>query len=129
MKYLFTVLIVVFLFSCEEKPKTITIIGEDSSNLQAMESQKSNFEKENNANISYKAYSFDEAFNKSNLDFINKTGLYDIVLQYNFSLSSFVKNGFVADINKLKVDNNIISSDFENQLFDNAWKEVGYYYV
>ncbi len=128
MKHIFTIFTLLFLFSCEDKPKTITIIGEDSSNLQAMESQKSEFEKANKANISYKAYSFDEAFNKSNLDFINKTGLYDIVLQYNFSLSSFVKNDFVADLNKLKSDNNIINSDFESQLFNNAWKEVGYYY-
>ena len=122
---------VVFFNGCDSnnnEKTTITILGENSSNLQAMEVLKSEYEKKNNVTIDFKPNTFENAFNKANQDFANKTGQYDIVLQYNFSLSSFVRNKFVYQLSELedKIPDSLRS--FEKDLFPNAWKEVGYYY-
>ncbi|MBS1661845.1 MAG: extracellular solute-binding protein [Bacteroidetes bacterium] len=106
----------------------MTILGENSSNLQAMEALKGNYEKDSNVKIDFKPNTFEDAFNKANQDFANGTGIYDIVLQYNFSLSSFVRNGYVYNIDELSKDISTEQKQFENDLFPNAWQEVGYYY-
>jgi len=110
------------------KKVTLTILGENSSNLQAMQALKGGYEKKNNIKIEFKPNTFEDAFNKANQDFANKTGLYDIVLEYNFSLSSFVRNGYVYNINDLTENIPENQTSFENDLFQNAWQEVGYYY-
>jgi len=114
--------------SCNKKQVTLTMLGENSSNLQAMEALKSDYEKNSNVKIEFKPNTFEDAFNKANQDFANKTGLYDIVLQYNFSLSSFVRNGYVSNIDELSKGIPADQKSFENDLFPNAWQEVGYYY-
>jgi len=106
----------------------LTVLGENSSNLQAMESLKADYEKSSDVKIEFKPNTFEDAFSKANQDFANKTGLYDIVLQYNFSLSSFVRNNYVYNIDELSKDIPESQKTFENDLFPNAWQEVGYYY-
>jgi len=128
---LFTIISGAFLFSlngCQNKQVTITVLGENSSNLQAMEALKGNYEKKADIKIEFKPNTFEDAFNKANQDFANKTGLYDIVLQYNFSLSSFVRNGYVFNIDKLSKNIPKAQKSFESDIFPNVWKEVGYYY-
>ena len=117
-----------FLTSCNQKQVTLTVLGENSSNLQAMETLKGGYEKNFNVKIEFKPNTFEDAFNKANQDFANKTGLYDIVLQYNFSLSSFVRNRYVFNIDDLSKDIPVDQKSFEKDLFTNAWQEVGYYY-
>ncbi len=124
-------LIMMFLASCNgcnKKGVTLTVLGENSSNLQAMSALKSEYEKAANIKIEFKPNTFEDAFNKANQDFANKTGLYDIVLQYNFSLSSFVRNGYVYNIDEISKDIPQDQKSFESELFQNAWQEVGYYY-
>jgi multiple sugar transport system substrate-binding protein len=121
-----TILLLVFI-GCKQK-SIVTVLGENSSNLQAMEALKGNYEKNSNVKIEFKPNTFEDAFNKANQDFANKTGLYDIVLQYNFSLSSFVRNGYVFNIDELSKDFPADQKLFESDLFPNAWQEVGYYY-
>jgi len=116
------------LTSCDNKEAKVTIIGENSSNIQAMQYLQQDFEKNKTFKLDFKPHSMEEAFNKSNQDFANKTGLYDIILQYNFSLSSFVRNNYVYNLNDLKTGNTSIKYDFEKDIFPNVWKEVGYYY-
>ena len=115
--------------SCQRQGK-LTVLGEDSSNLQAMEALKSEYEQANDVKIAFRPNTFDDAFNKANQDFIHNTGLYDIVLQYNFSLSSYVRNGYVYCIDELlKMANEQANTSFQdNLLFQNAWKEVGWYH-
>jgi multiple sugar transport system substrate-binding protein len=109
-------------------PTTITVIGENSSTIQALQSLEKDYESKNpTINLDFKPSSFDDAFNKSNQDFANGTGLYDIVMQYNFSLSSFVRNDYVYKIDDLLKDVPDSLKAFEQDLFPNAWKEVGYY--
>ena len=107
---------------------TLTVLGENSSNLQAMEALKDEYEKSSNIKIEFKPNTFKDAEEKSNQDFANKTGLYDIVMQYNFSLSSFVRNGYVFNIDELSKNIPANQKTFESDLFPNAWQEIGYYY-
>lgn len=126
-------LIAVFsLYSCNlNEPKTtITILGENASSLQAMESLEADYEsRHQNIDLSFKPNSFDDAFTKANQDFANGTGLYDIVLQYNFSLASFVENDYVYNLDEVFEKVNVPDSlrTFEKDIFPEAWKEVGYY--
>lgn len=123
--------ILVLLWSCigyKEEQVILTVLGENSSNLQAMESLKADYEKKANVKIDFKPNTFEDASNKANQDFANKTGLYDIILQYNFSLSSFVRNNYVYPLDELTKNIPAEQLTFEKDLFPNAWQEVGYYY-
>lgn len=107
----------------------INIIGENSSTVQAMMALEQDYEKLNpNIDLVFHPNTFDDAFNKSNQDFANKTGLYDIVIQYNFSLSSFVENNYVYNLQDLNQGFDKKDLAFESSLFTNYWKELGYYY-
>ena len=81
-------------------PPTIRVLGEDSSNLQAIEAlyKSKPFA---GAKIDFIKKSFEDALQKANIDFAQGTGLYDIVLQYNFSLSSFSRNRYVLTVDEL----------------------------
>lgn len=132
MKKIFLLIVFVSLLtSCNnniERKVKLTVLGENSSNLQAMEALKSTYEKKANIIIDFKPNTFEDAFNKANQDFSNKTSLYDIILQYNFSLSSFVRNKYVYNLDELTQDIPVESFSFEADLFSNAWKEVSFYY-
>ncbi len=134
---LFTITITfifVFLnYSCNDNSKdkkiTISIIGENSSTLQAMMDLKVAYEAENpSINLDFKPNKFEDALTKSNQDFANGTGLYDIVIQYNFTLSPSVRNGYVYLINDLSSSIPKEKKQFESDIFPDLWKEVGYYY-
>ncbi|MBS1949586.1 MAG: extracellular solute-binding protein [Bacteroidetes bacterium] len=122
---------VIFVVSCNNNNsgKKITILGENSSTIQSMQTLKEDYEKSSNITLDFKPNSFEDAFNKANQDFANKTGQYDIVLQYNFSLSSFVRNNYVYKLSELKAQDEEGSFDFEKDIFENVWKEVGFYYT
>lgn len=116
------------LTSCDNNDKKLTVIGENSSSIQSMQTLQQEYEAKSGVKLDFKPNSFEDAFNKSNQDFANKTGLYDIVLQYNFSLSSFVRNDYVYKLDELKKESSNTTYDFESDIFPNVWKEVGYYY-
>ena len=113
------------VLSCD---KELTILGEDSSNLHALESQKETFENNGNVKLSFRPNSFENTRIKAYQDFINKTGIYDVILQYNFSLSTYVEKKFVWPFDSLLEKYNSRNTDFEGDLYSNAWKEVGWYY-
>lgn len=121
----------VFLIGCQKQVR-LKVLGENSSNLHAMEALKEEYENTENLIIDFRPNSFEDTYNKANQDFANKTGLYDIILQVNFSLSSFVRHQYVYNVDSLikqyNLNENISLFAFEKDLFPNAWKEVGYYY-
>lgn len=129
MKQILIILTFITLFSCNNNKKTdITILGESATSIQSMIALENEYESKNlNIDLIFKPNSFDDAFNKANQDFSNGTGLYDIVMQYNFSLASFVNNDYVYDIDKLTSNFPKKLLVFEKDLFENAWKEVGFY--
>lgn len=132
-KFSFRLLSVIFgafllLASCTDKSDKLTIIGENSSTLHAMQALQTDYTEKSGIKLDFKSHSFEDAFNKANEDFANKTGLYDLILQYNFSLSSFVRNNYVYKLSELKAGSQNIDYNFESGIFPNIWKEVGYYY-
>lgn len=113
---------------CSEKKTEITILGESATSIQSMIALEGEYERNYpGVDLIFKPNSFDDAFNKANQDFMNKTGLYDIVMQYNFSLTSFVKNDYVASLDSIlaKVPKEKLS--FEKDLYPSAWREIGFY--
>ena len=111
-----------------EKVK-INIIGENSSTIQAMMTLEKDYEAlKPNIDLVFHPNTFDDAFNKANQDFANKTGLYDLIIQYNFSLSSFVENKYVYTLDELNKDIPQSNLAFEKNLLKNYWEELGYYF-
>lgn len=111
-----------------DKRPSIRVLGEDSSNLQAIESLYK-AKPYAGAQIEFNKHSFEDALQKANLDFAQGTGLYDIVLQYNFSLSSFSRNRYVLTVDELK--QLVPGAPFamlERDFFPNVWEEIGWYY-
>ncbi|QKJ28349.1 extracellular solute-binding protein [Mucilaginibacter mali] len=92
-----------------------------------MSFQKDYEAKHPDVKLDFKPNSFDDAFNKANQDFANGTGLYDIVMQYNFSLASFVTNDYVYPIDELIKNVPDSLKSFEKDMFPRAWHEVGFY--
>jgi len=120
---------VALLAACTEPTETkLTILGENSGSLQAMQVFTDEYAKTPGVKLDFKPNSFEDAFTKANQDFANGTGLYDLVLQYNFSLSSFIKNDYVYTLDELKKMSPGDDAALEADLFPNIWKEVGYYY-
>ncbi|NRB62777.1 MAG: extracellular solute-binding protein [Saprospiraceae bacterium] len=125
---------VLFVTACDSNTNTntITVIGEESANIQAIRTLKGEYESVKKQPVDILGYTFEESFEKANVDFASQTGRYDIVMQYNFSLSSFVRNNYVYPLDSLKIKLSAISDtnfDFEADLFPNVWKELGYYYT
>lgn len=131
-EFVFWVFLCGFIFimiSCDNCE--LKILGEDSSIFHALKSQEGAFEENSETSLSFRPNSFENASEKAIQDFINHTGLYDVILQYNFSLSTYVEEGYVWPIDSLLAKyykNNKRSLTFEDELFPNAWKEVGWYY-
>lgn len=129
-KYILFTFSFLLLFSCKfsQKEEKISVIGENAANLQAMMALEKDYEKNHSEiDLDFKPNNYDDAFNKSNQDFANGTGLYDIIMQYNFSLSSFVENNYVYPLDILLKNVPDSLKSFEKELYPRAWKEVGFY--
>lgn len=68
---------------------------------------------------------------KAYQDLANNTGVYDLILDYNTALAPFVRGHFVYNLDELK---SMVASElrdgkfpFEDDLFQSAWREVGWY--
>lgn len=131
-QFFYVLVVMIFLVTGCQKQVRLRVLGENSSNLHAMEALKGEYENAENLKIDFRPNSFEDAINKANQDFANKTGLYDVILQVNFSLSTFVRHQYVYNVDSLikqyDLGKDASSFAFEKELFPNAWKEVGYYY-
>lgn len=124
---------IILLMSCNgnrtNEKTTITIIGENTANIQSLMTLKEDYESSHSSiDLVFKPETFDDAFQKTNSDFQNKTGIYDIVMQYNFSLSTFVRNDYVYTLQDLLKNKHNPDTSFEKDIFPDTWKSVGYYY-
>lgn len=129
--FIFALVLALLLSGCfgsKSTPK-ITIIGEDSSNLQAMEALKSIFEQRYNIEVNFVRDPFDLALQKSNQDLANKTGQYDIICQYAASLAPFVSNNYVYTLDDMEkfVPSTEVPRTFEKDFFPGVWRETGFY--
>jgi multiple sugar transport system substrate-binding protein len=124
----FITIITLLLFSCQHPKTKITVLAESATSIQSMMALEKDYEaKHPDVDLDFKPNSFDDAFQKANQDFANGTGLYDIVMQYNFSLASFVSNKYVYPIDNLIKNMPDSIKAFEKDLFPDAWREIGFY--
>lgn len=125
---IFLTTFLILIFSCNKEDSKISLIGEESATIQSIRQLKSKYEVQNKIPIDAIGYTFEESFEKTNVDFASKSGKYDIIMQYNFSLSSYVRNDYVFLLDDLKKEASTKKLDFEKDLFLNVWQEVGFYY-
>jgi ABC-type glycerol-3-phosphate transport system substrate-binding protein len=116
------------LTTCGPRQTVITILGENSGNLQSMQAISASSETSLGIKLEFKPNTFEDAFAKGKSDLENKTGLYDILLLYNLSLSDFVRHKYVYTLDELRPFLPPSASEFEGNLFPDAWHEIGWYY-
>lgn len=111
---------------CTFQPR-IRIIGEASSNMAAIRTVLPDFHARGGLEVIAEEADFVALETQTNSDFSSNTARYDIVLQYNFSLSPFVRNNYVAKVQELKDSSPQSDYSFEQDLLPNVWRELGYY--
>lgn len=124
--------ILLLIIGCEKNANlpVINVLGEDTATLSAIEEIKRAFEEENNVHVNIVKNTFEVLQQKAGQDLSNGTGLYDIILNYNFSLSSYTKNNWVLTKDEyIKYFNPNIVHLIEENLFHNVWMETGYYRI
>ena len=110
---------------------SITLIGEDSSNLAAIEWAADQYEEQFGVKVNVEAVSFGELQDYANTDLALGTGIYDIILQYNFSLSMYVDNEWVVPYEDFLTYSNLSEQDvtrIEGDVFPNVWRELGHFW-
>lgn len=125
----FIITIGIGLLACNSA-STITVIGEATSNIDAMEALKKAYEQRSSFRVDFDKSPYEDFIKKANQDLSAKTGLYDIILQYPFALPSYVKDNLILKNSDYKrFLKGQASLDFEKDLFQNVWKEIGWYRV
>lgn len=124
-------LIICSIWSCtnEGSEKKLAIIGEKTASLAAITKIKDKYTVATGVKIETFPFEFATLSEKSNSDLANGTAKYDIIMQYNFSLSSFTRNKYIYSLDELKKDQPDSIFKFEADLFPQSWQEVGYYYL
>lgn len=121
--------VVCLLFIRGPQAKTaITILGEDSSNLQAYRRLEWEFRDKTGIHLTFEGTTFEQAWLKADEDFRSGSGRYDIVLQYNFSLSPYVRNRYVARVNDIFSRSVLSAQRVTEDVFQNAFMETCFYY-
>lgn len=108
--------------------ETITILGEDSSNLLAYQSLGDDFTAESGITVEFEGATFEQAVQKADADFRSGRGDYDIILQYNFSLAPYVKNDYVIGIDEVTASGTEGAESVLDGMFSNALMETCFYY-
>jgi ABC-type glycerol-3-phosphate transport system substrate-binding protein len=116
--------------SCRPRSEvaTITILGEDLSNFQALASLKNNYEREHPIRLNFVGNAFDVFNQKANQDLSNGTGINDVILHYGFMVPTYVRNDWVLTAQEIEqlVPGTSLQS-FKSDIFQNVWQEVAYY--
>ena len=113
---------------CTDSGSTIVVLGEDSSNTSALESLSGQFTADTGIHVEFDKATFEATGEKANQDLSRGTGLYDVLLQYNFSLANFVLNDWVLSLDETLAElGDEVDRSFESDIFPNVWREVGFY--
>lgn len=115
-------------FSYTSKRKqALNVIGEDTANLAAMTKLITDQGLGLNANIT--KVSYDDLVKRAGEDLANHTGLFDVILQYPLSISTYAQNDWIVPFDEYAG----ISKDYEvlkkesDDIFTNVWMEIGFY--
>lgn len=121
--------LIILISSCTQKE--ITVLGEAIPSTESMRRFKNSIEKnlDNDTKVNFLMYEYAEMNKLANFDFAGKTGIYDIVLQYNTALAPYVSNNYVFSINEIKTELELDGTklNFLSNIFVKTWKEVGCY--
>lgn len=116
------------LFWRGRSQNAFVILGEDSSNLAAYKRALVDFPSP--VTLRVQAEDFEQLQEKANRDLAAGTGLYDLILQYNFTLANYVRNRHILDLDTLvSIDVDANLNAIGPTLFRNQWEEVGFYYI
>lgn len=108
--------------------KKITILGEDSSNLQAISKYLAGNPLGPYINGKVEATDFTTASNKAISAFTSKSNAYDVVVGYNFDLPRYANNHYILTVSELRKEaSSSTSFAFEADILPNVWKELGYF--
>jgi ABC-type glycerol-3-phosphate transport system substrate-binding protein len=125
----FGVLLAVSLYIGQRQPeRVITILGEDSSNLNAYATLGQDFTKKTGIKVRFEKVSFDQLAERAEADFRNGTAKYDIVLNYNFSLAPYVTNKYVVEMGSPTSPIPLRNLSANEDMFENALRETSFYY-
>ena len=108
--------------------KEITILGEDSSNLQAYSSLAADFQARYGVPVRFQGETFEQSILKATSDFESGRGAFDIVLQYNFSLAPYVRNNWVASVSDVYSPSVLKNAGVVDDVFPAVLKETCFYY-
>jgi len=121
-------MIAYFRANREPEHVTLTILGEDASTMQAIDTVKGRFEAAHGVQVSTTKNAFEVLQQKANADLSSGSGLYDIILNVSSSLSSYVRNGWVYTLADLThMDPALDNQSLDKDLFPRTWREVGFY--
>jgi multiple sugar transport system substrate-binding protein len=98
-------------------------LGEDTPSVRAIASVASSGITDNPVQFVFDPY--DQMTIKADTDFASKTANYDVVLQYNTALASYVRNKYIIPLSEFP-DRHWVD-ELAQELFPQAWKEVGWY--
>jgi len=109
-------------------PATLSLLGEDASTMQAIDTLKVKFEKAIGVKVVAVKNAFEVLQQKANADLSSGSGLYDIILNVNSSLATYVRNHWVYTLAELtKIDPSLANPALQKDLFPATWHEVGFY--
>ena len=115
------------LTGCFQNHK-LRLIGEDSSNLKAIQALFDGFEQSSGLPVEAELLDFETMGKQADIDLSRQgSGRFDIVCQYNFALTPYVKNNYVLDVAALKKAAPGVDFAFESDILPNIWHELGYY--
>ncbi|MEM1348857.1 MAG: extracellular solute-binding protein [Myxococcota bacterium] len=109
----------------------MTVLGEDSSNLAAIREAALWYEEETGEKVDVVGVGFEELQELANTDLSTQTGQYDVILQYNFSLATYVQNNWVLGYDEFKALSGMSEDEIhrvESDVYDNVWRELGHYW-
>jgi multiple sugar transport system substrate-binding protein len=110
-------------------PITLTIAGEDSSNLHAIETLLDGYRAKTGTQVRVVKLAFGDLQTQAAQDLQSGAKRFDIILNYNFSLASYVRRNWVFGLRELKglLGNEALVPTYETDIIEPAWREIGYY--
>lgn len=123
--------------ACTSKPQ-VTVLGEKLATTDAMRELLPAFEAAKGIRVNLVTDEYVAMDRKAGDDLANHTAVYDVILQYNTALASYVQNNYVWTLAELTGPAQAAVVGDENQrrlaefregkhLLQKAWREVGWY--
>lgn len=123
---LIAIAVIVSKVSRTPATKSIRVIGEAISTVDAIDKIKGEFTKETGINVVVEKYEFESALEKSTLDVATKAGTYDIYLQYGVALGRFASQDALLRVDLWK-SFAPVEPGLQQDLFQNVWHALSWY--